>query len=120
VGSDDLELRIALIGFGVVGQGFIRILAQQDEWLNNQGVDVKLVAVSDIQKGSVYNPDGLDLDTLLNLMLKEKTITGYPDGTIGLDGTKTISESNANLIVEASWSNLETGEPALSYAKKAI
>ena len=115
-----MELRIALIGFGVVGQGFVRILAQQEDWLKDQGLDVKLVAVSDIQKGSVYNPEGLHLDTLLNLMLKEKTITGYPDGTTGFDGAKTISESNANLIVEASWSNLETGEPALSYAKKAI
>jgi len=117
---DDLDLRIALIGFGVVGQGFVRILAQQEDWLKEQGWDVKLVAVSDIQKGSVYNPDGLHLDTLLNLMLKENTITGYPDSMIGYDGAKTISESNANLIVEASWSNLETGEPALSYAKKAI
>ena len=115
-----MELRIALIGFGVVGQGFVRILAQQEEWLKEQGWDVKLVAVSDIQKGSVYNPDGLNIDTLLNLMLNEKTIAGYPDGVIGFDGTKTISESNANLVVEASWSNLETGEPALSYARRAI
>ena len=117
---DVLELRIALIGYGVVGQGFVRILAQQEEWLKSKGLDVKLVAVSDIQKGSVYNPDGLRIDTLLNLMLKEKTITGYPDSVRGLDGAKTITESNANLIVEASWSNLETGEPALSYAKKAL
>jgi len=115
-----VELRIALIGFGVVGQGFVRILAQQEDWLKSQGWNVRLVAISDIQKGSVYNPDGLHLDSLLNLMLKEKSIMRYPDGTKGLDGEKTITESNANLVVEASWSNLEDGEPALSYARKAL
>ncbi|MHA1907424.1 MAG: homoserine dehydrogenase [Candidatus Thorarchaeota archaeon] len=115
-----MELRIALIGFGVVGQGFVRILAQQEDSLKEQGLDVKLVAVSDIQKGSVYNPEGLVLDTLLNLILEEKSIKGYPNGMKDLDGEKTISESNADLIVEASWSNLETGEPALTYAKKAL
>jgi homoserine dehydrogenase len=115
-----MELRIALIGFGVVGQGFTRILAQQDEWLKTKGFDVKLVAVSDIQKGSVYESNGLSLDTLLNLMVNEQSILGYPTGEKGWDADKTISQTNANLIVEASWSNLETGEPALSYAMKAL
>ena len=116
-----MELRIALIGFGVVGQGFAMVLSEQGSWLKKEhDLTLKLVAISDIQKGSVYNPDGLDIDLLLELVSKNGNIEDYPGGVKDLDGLRTIIDTNADVIVEVTWSNIETGEPALSYARKAL
>ena len=58
--------KLALIGFGNVGQGLTRIIAdRKKELAHNFGVDLQIVAISDLIKGSLYNPDGLDPADLL-------------------------------------------------------
>jgi homoserine dehydrogenase len=54
--------RVALLGFGTVGKGFAEIVQQKAALLSRQlGLNVKIVAVSDFKKGSIYAPDGLDI-----------------------------------------------------------
>src|SRR5260370_33765727 len=61
------SLRLALIGFGTVGQGLAEILRTDAEKLATQnGFAATIVAVSDLLKGSVYHPDGLDIGKLLD------------------------------------------------------
>ena len=49
--------RLAIIGFGNVGQGFAQILRDQGAELAQQfGVRFQIVAVSDLLKGSVHDP----------------------------------------------------------------
>ena len=49
--------RLALIGFGNVGQGFAQILCERGDALAEQfGLRLQIVAVSDLLKGSLYNP----------------------------------------------------------------
>ena len=51
--------RLAIIGFGNVGQGFVSILRdRRDELARRYGALFQVVAVSDMLKGSVYEPDG--------------------------------------------------------------
>ena len=47
-------------------------------------------------------------------------IDDYPEGIKGWDSLKTITETNANLIVEVSWKDINTGEPAITHIKTAI
>ncbi|MHA2247520.1 MAG: homoserine dehydrogenase [Candidatus Hodarchaeales archaeon] len=113
--------RIAFIGFGVVGQGLAEILLEQKEDLRNQvGFEFEVVAVSDTMKGSVYNETGLDLQKLLDLVKSTGKIDEYPEGVKDWDSLKTITETNANLVVEVSWTDINTGEPALTHIKTAI
>ena len=66
--------RLALIGFGNVGQGFAQILRDRGPELARQfEIDLKIVAVSDLLKGSVYDPEGL-LTTRLNRQLVDAAI----------------------------------------------
>ena len=59
---------IALIGFGTVGQGFCEILIDKKNQLKEHyDFDWKIVAVSDMLKGSVYCHDGLNVRKLLDL-----------------------------------------------------
>lgn len=113
---------LAFIGFGVVGQGLAEILLQdKEELLSKYGFEFKVVAISDKMKGSIYNPEGLDLKTCLDLVNNNKSLEEYDNATYkGWDSLKTISESNAGIIIEVSWTDIETGEPALSHVKSAL
>jgi homoserine dehydrogenase len=114
-------VNIAFIGFGVVGQGLARILASEAESLRNQyGFEFKVVAISDKMKGSVYNPRGLDLTQLLGLVERGARLDEYPSGHKGLDSLKTITDTNANIIVEVTWTDLRTGEPAMTHIRTAL
>ena len=117
----EMLTRIAFIGFGVVGQGFAEILLEQKTDLKDQfGFEFEVVAITDKMKGSVYVEHGLDLQKLLDLVKSTGKIDDYPEGIKGWDSLQTITETNANLIVEVSWTDLNTGEPAISHIKTAI
>lgn len=125
-------MNIALIGFGNVGQGFVSILHQKaSELLEQHGFEGKIVALATGRNGSLYHPGGLDTGQLLNLaddsrrgvLLGRPYTDAYPD-TPGLqrgwDAFRIVRESNADVIVEASPSNLQTGQPALDLCYTAF
>jgi glutamate dehydrogenase (NAD(P)+) len=62
--------RIAIQGFGAVGKHATNFLTQQG---------ATAVAVSD-SKGTIYNPDGLDIGRLISLKMAGKSVTDYSDG----------------------------------------
>ena len=58
--------RVALLGFGTVGKGFVEIIQKKSNLLKSKyNLALEVVAVSDFVKGSVYCPDGLKLDVLI-------------------------------------------------------
>lgn len=116
-----MEFRIAFIGFGVVGQGFAEILLEQvDELKERHNLEYKVVAISDKLIGGVYDETGLDLQTILELVKSTGNFEEYPTGIKGWDSLRTITDTNANLIVEVSWTDFKTGEPAISHIKTAL
>lgn len=116
-----MEHRIALLGFGVVGQGFAEIIQQKSQRLMEQfGLNAKIVAVSDVIKGSVYHPDGLSIPELLKSVRETGNINGYPEqeGLIrGLNSFETIQRSNADTIVEVTFTDVKTGQPAIDHCR---
>ena len=116
-----MEWKIGFIGFGTVGQGFAEILLEKKEMLKEMfGINYKVVAISDMLKGSVYNPDGLDIKKVLEMVKEGKKLDEYPDGVKGLDALATIRETNSNLIVEVTYTDVKTGEPALTHVRTAL
>ena len=117
-----MEFKLAFIGFGVVGQGLAEILVQDKEKLkNDQNFEFKVVAISDKLKGSICNEKGLDLSKILSIVKEKKSLETYPDAQYkGWDSVKTIKDSSANVIVEVSWTDINTGEPAITHVKTAL
>lgn len=116
--------KLALIGFGTVGQGLAEILRDKGPALREKwGFDTQVVAVAGKSKGSLYHPEGLDLAQLLEVTSRTSNFAAYPE-TPGLqrgwDSMKTIQETNADTIVEASYTNIETGQPAIDYCRAAF
>ncbi len=112
--------RIALVGFGVVGHGLLELLKEKRTALRDRyGFEFDIVAVTDLRLGSVYHPDGLDLEALLRAT-GAGSLDEYPGAQSGMDALATIGETNSSVVVEVSYTNIETGEPAYSHFKAAL
>src|SRR5687767_14059031 len=71
--------RLALLGFGTVGQGVAELIESHAASLHKQyGFRAQIVAVSDLVKGAVYHPDGLDIPALLEAG-RNGNLAQYPD-----------------------------------------
>jgi len=109
-----VEFKIAFIGFGTVGQGLTEILLEKKDMLAEKyDFHWTVVAISDIVKGSVYDENGLDMTKVLDLVKKGKKLDEYPSGIKGLDSLATIKETNADTIVEVTF----TDEPLLAQGR---
>ncbi len=113
--------RLAIIGFGNVGQGFAHILRQRHAALCEQfGADFRIVAICDLLKGSLYHPDGLDPATLLDAVQQTGSLESVAASQSGWDVVRTIRDPNVDVVVELSYTDLKTGEPALTHVRAAI
>ncbi len=116
-----MKYNVAFIGFGTVGQGLAELLLEKEKLLREEhGFEYSVVAISDLLRGSIYNPEGLKLSELLSLVREGGRVDGYPQGEKGWDSLRTIEESNADIIVEVTWTDIRTGEPGLSHIKAAL
>jgi len=116
-----MNFKLAFIGFGTVGQGLTEILLEKKDMLSKKyDFNWTVVAISDILKGSVYDENGLDMSKILNLVKEGKKLDEYPSGIKGLDSLATIKETNADTIVEVTFTDVKTGEPALTHIKTAL
>ncbi len=115
------EYKLAIIGFGNVGQGFTQILKEHAEPVaKSYGVTYKIVAISDKLKGSIYNPAGFSAQALLDAVQKEETLNHLPAVERGWDAFKTIKDAGADVIVETSYTDLKTGQPAIAHVEAAL
>ena len=116
-----MTMKIALIGFGVVGQGLAEILLEHGERIEKEtGARFQVVAVSDMLKGSVYNPAGLDLSALLALTESGQSLEELEAPYKGWDALTTIRKADCEAICEATYTDLQSGEPATSHLRAAI
>lgn len=116
-------MRLILVGFGVVGQGFAEILRDKaDELQEKYSFQPKIVAVCTRSKGNLYHPDGLDIQALL-AGAEQGSFSNYPDST-GLirdwDTSKILADGQADAVLEMSITNLVTAQPALDYCHTAL
>ncbi|RNF39063.1 homoserine dehydrogenase [Planococcus salinus] len=116
--------KLAFIGFGVVGQGLAEILRDKKEALKKgEEFEAEVVAISDLMKGSIYHPNGLDIDTALNVLKETGNLENYPHtpGLVtGWDSLTTIRKTNADTIIEVSFTDVKTGQPAIDHCKTAF
>lgn len=114
-------MRIILVGWGVVGQSFAKIIMHRKRELAKKfGFRPRIVGIID-KKGAAINPKGLDLEKMLTLKKERGTIaTSVKNGILGMTAIKAIETVEAEAIVEVTPTNIETAEPGLSYIKTAF
>jgi homoserine dehydrogenase len=111
-----MRLRLAFVGFGVVGQGVAEVLRDKGKHFSERyGADLVITAVTDAKKGAVADPAGLDPARLMAWLEQHGSLTGYPAPVSGWDSLTTIRKAAADVVVEASWTDVKTGGPALEH-----
>lgn len=114
-------VRVAMIGFGTVGQGFVRIVAERGEELRRRyGLEIRITAVSDLARGSVHDPAGLDPGALLRAVEGDGTLAAVDAPDVGWDALTTVARAQADVVAEVSYTDLTSGEPALTHVRAAI
>jgi homoserine dehydrogenase len=112
-------MRITLIGFGNLGKGFIRTLEKKEDFLRRRhGLIPKVVAVVD-EFGAVVDEKGLNLQALLR-RTERGELTDIPGAKKGKLAVSTIARVDADVVLELTPTNIETGEPGLSHIKAAM
>jgi homoserine dehydrogenase len=115
------QYKLAIIGFGNVGQGLAKILVEKHSLLKERfGMDIQVVAVCDLRKGCVAKSSGLDLQMLLDSIKNNGNLAAVSAPQKNWTAEQTIANSDADILVELSYSDFKTGEPALSHIKQAL
>lgn len=112
-----LMWKIGLIGCGNVGLGLLRILEAKRESLRERyGFTFTVTGVVDPFRGSVGNEEGLDLQALLEAADGKNPFDGLGEA-IDLDW---LLQGRADVIVEATPTNLNDGMPGLGHIRRAL
>lgn len=113
-------MRIILIGFGVIGQSFTKLLLSKSVDLYNlYGMKPRIVACVD-SKGSAVDQSGLDLQRLLEVKKNTGTVGGFDNNLKVIDPLQIIESVDAEVVLELTPTNLNNGEPGLSHIISAM
>jgi homoserine dehydrogenase len=113
-------LRVIVVGFGVVGQSFAKLLLSRSIDLYSQhGIKPRIVACVD-NRGSAVAPAGLDLQRLLEAKKAKGTVGAYEKGASRFDPMQVIENVDAEVVLECTPTNLSDGEPGTSHIITAM
>ena len=114
-------MRIILIGYGIVGQSFTKLLLSKLVDLSNlYGMKPRIVACVD-NKGSAIDTSGLDIQRLLEIKKNKGTVGEYYRSKKSrLEPLQIIENIDAEIVMELTPTNLKDGEPGLSHITSAM
>lgn len=111
-------VKIGMIGFGNVGHGFIQALSEKYDFFRKEmGLIFEITAITDIRYGTIYNPGGLPLEQLAS-----SNDFNYMDPDLRRDWNtiQMIRNAETDVIIELSYTDLKTGEPAVLHCQEAL
>jgi homoserine dehydrogenase len=114
-------MRIILIGYGVVGQSFTKLLLSKlVDLYNLYGMKPRIVACVD-NKGSAIDTSGLNIQRLLEIKKNKGTVGKYYNNNKSkLEPIQIIENIDAEIVMELTPTNLKDGEPGLSHIISAM
>ncbi len=114
-------LRLALFGFGTVGQWLAEALHTQRAWLQQEfGLVVSIIAVATAHHGLISRDDGLDIPTLLDLVATRQPLAAHPKVTHWTNIFEGLQAISCDVLAEATGATLRNGEPGVSYIRAAL
>lgn len=121
------ELALALIGFGHVGQRFLRLL---DEVADRLDFEWRLVAIATRHHGTAFDPDGLDADRALAMMdgrMPLDRLDRTPRRRSGIDIIRQVTDTLADeasdgrlVTVETTVLDIEQAQAATAHVRASL
>jgi homoserine dehydrogenase len=114
-------MKLQFIGFGTVGQGLAELILGKKDFLQQKyGLDFKVVGISDMKLGSLADPSGLDLAEVLGAVKEEGSLKGLSGSGYDKDAPAMIREIEADVVCEATYTDIKTAEPATTHIRTAF
>jgi homoserine dehydrogenase len=102
-------IKIAIIGFGVIGRGVAEVLLEKKEEIQNRIGEYSIVAVCE-KDGVAYNPDGLGWE-----VLKMKGGDFSEGSTVDI-----IETAEFDVAIEVTPTDIKKGEPGLTHISECL
>ena len=111
-------IKIGMVGFGNVGHGFLQTLAEKKDYFRREySLQFLVTAITDIRYGTIYDPQGLPADQLA----VSSDFSGLsPDFFRDWNTIQMIRNADTDVIIELSFTDLKTGEPAVLHCQEAL
>ncbi len=115
------QVKLVLIGVGNIGRRFLEILARKEDTLRARyGLELVLVGVAD-SSGAVLAADGLDPLQVVHLKQEGRGVANYSLlGRPGLGALELVQQAQADVLLDASPTNLRDGQPGLGCMEEAL
>lgn len=101
------DLKISIVGFGTVGQGFFELFHQKRKALSLE--NVRISEIVDLKYGHIMDPE----PGIIPKLRPSETSTE-------LDVEAIIEKSDADVMCEFTWVNYKDGQPGVSFIRKAL
>ncbi len=111
---------IIMAGFGNVGRAFVRLVQRKHtEVVQNHKLDLQITGISTGSHGSIGSEDGLDLEACISQqgMFSKQSFSNAVEFSSTED---MIASSSADVFLENTPVNYQSGQPAVSYLRQAL
>ncbi len=113
--------KLALLGFGNVGQALARLLLRkQNELESAHQLSFSVTGIATGSHGTAVAAGGLDLNQALDLAASGKGLGALTDLPSPHDALDFLRQSQANVLFENTPVNYETGQPAINHLRTAL
>jgi homoserine dehydrogenase len=111
------SINIILMGFGNVGQAFLRVLKEKKKLCRTHyGLDIRVLSVFR-SSGAFFSSQELKIDEILKYSSSSQK---SPDWRQDLELSSVIESLNPGVLVECTPTDIKSGEPGLSYVNDAL
>lgn len=111
-------VKLGMIGFGNVAHGFIQALIEKKTFFRKEmGLEFLVTSITDIRYGTIYDPDGLPIE---NLVSSHDFSDADPSLHRDWNTIQMIRNAESDVIIELSYTDLKTGEPAVLHCQEAL
>jgi homoserine dehydrogenase len=113
--------RIALLGFGNVGQALVRLLQRKkDLLLRNHNLSFSVTGIATGRHGMAIDPQGIDIECALQLITTGSNLDVLSSRSLMGDPMEFIRSCGADVLFENTPVNYTNGQPAVDYLRAAL
>lgn len=116
-----MTLSIAILGYGNAGKAFARILTQTQEQIRrDKDVELKVVAIATHSRGTLYDPQGIDLTEATRQLDEEGRFDPSAKAYNTLSAMEVVETVDYDILLELTTLNIHTGLPAADHIRRAL
>jgi len=110
-----------MLGFGVAGRAFSRILIDHLEEIRKKtGYDVRVTTIATATRGTLNDTGGIDLAEAIRQVEEEGRFDSEAPGRCDWSAMDVVEKAEYDVLLELTPLNIFTGQPAIDHIKRAM